>query len=85
MNALEDQPRFVQEAMDVNQGKLVMGWRLGDCMEDPDQAAILTFNTVFGAGSRTLPRPRRDFAGKNTDGLKAVGVFCVKNGRHTAV
>ena len=51
MNALEDQPRFVQEAMDVNQGKLVMGWRLGDCMEDPDQAAILTFNTVFGAGS----------------------------------
>ena len=53
MNALEDQPRFVEEAMDVAQGKLVIGWRLGDCMEDPDHAAILTFNTVFGGGTKS--------------------------------
>jgi len=53
MNALEDHPRFVEEALDVSQGKLVIGWRLGECMEDPDQAAILTFNTVFGAGSQS--------------------------------
>jgi hypothetical protein len=53
MNALEDQPRFVEEALDVTQGKLVIGWRLGECMEDPDQAALLTFNTVFGAGSKS--------------------------------
>lgn len=51
MNALEAQPRFVEETMDVTQGKLVMGWRLGECMEDPDQAAILVFNAVFGGGS----------------------------------
>ena len=51
MNALEDQPRFVEEELNVTQGKLVIGWRLGECMEDPDQAAILCFNAVFGAGS----------------------------------
>ena len=51
MNALEDAPRFVEEALDVTQGKLVIGWRLGECMEDPDQAAILVFNAVFGGGT----------------------------------
>ena len=51
MNALEDQPRFVKEEMDVTQAKLVIGWRLGDCMEDPDQAALNVFNCVFGSGS----------------------------------
>ena len=51
MNALEDAPRFVEEAMDVTQGKLVIGWRLGECMEEPDQAAIQVFNAVFGSGS----------------------------------
>ncbi len=50
MNALEDQPRFLQEELDVTQGNLVIGWRLGECMEDPDQAAILVFNAVFGGG-----------------------------------
>ena len=51
LNAIEAQPRFVEEEQDVTQGKLVMGWRLGECMEDPDQAAILCFNAVFGGGS----------------------------------
>lgn len=51
MNALEDSPRFVEEALDVTQGKLVIGWRLGECMEDPDQAALLVFNAVFGGGT----------------------------------
>ena len=51
MNALEDAPRFVEESLDVTQGKLVVGWRLGECMEDPDQAAILVFNAVFGGGT----------------------------------
>ena len=51
MNALEDRPRFVEEELDVNQGNLVIGWRLGDCMEDPDQAAILVFNAVYGGGT----------------------------------
>ena len=51
MNALEDQPREVVEPMAVSQGKLVIGFRLGDCMEDPDPAALIVFNGVFGSGS----------------------------------
>ncbi len=51
MNAIEARPRFVEESMDVNQGKLVMGWRLGECMEDPDLAAVLVFNAIYGSGS----------------------------------
>lgn len=48
MNAVEDEPRVVREELDVSQGKLVIGWRLGDCMEEPDLAAIYVFNAVFG-------------------------------------
>ena len=51
MNAVEDQPRFVEEEMDVTQGKLVMGFRLGEIMEEPDIAAIYVFNSVFGGSS----------------------------------
>ena len=51
MNALEAQPRFVEEALDVTQGKLVIGFRLGECMEEPDLAALSVFNCVFGSGS----------------------------------
>lgn len=51
MNALEDKPRFVTEALDVTQGKLVIGFRLGECMEEPDIAALHVFNCVFGSGS----------------------------------
>ena len=51
MNAVEAQPRYVEEQMDVSQGKLVMGFRLGECMEEPDVAAIHVFNSVFGSGS----------------------------------
>ena len=51
MNALEDRPRTVEEALDVTQGKLVIGWRLGACMEEPDPAALYVFNAVFGGGS----------------------------------
>ncbi len=51
MNALEAEPRHVEEALDVTQGKLVIGWRLGECMEEPDLAALYVFNAVFGGGS----------------------------------
>ena len=51
MNAVEAQPRYVEEQMDVSQGKLVMGFRLGECMEEPDVAAIHVFNSVYGSGS----------------------------------
>jgi predicted Zn-dependent peptidase len=48
MNALEAEPRYFTEEMDVTQGNLAMGFRLGKCMEDPDEAAILIFNAVYG-------------------------------------
>lgn len=51
MNAVEDKPRFVQEEMDVTQGKLVIGFRLGEVMEEPDPAALYVFNSVFGGSS----------------------------------
>ena len=50
MNALEEQPRCVEERMDVTQGKLVLGFRLGECMEDPDPAALRVFAAVYGSG-----------------------------------
>jgi len=51
MNSVEAEPRFVTEELDVSQGILVMGFRLGECMEDPDLAALYVFNSVFGSGS----------------------------------
>jgi len=48
MNALLDEPRIFTEALDVSQGKLGVGFRLGNCMEAPDYAAILLFNAVYG-------------------------------------
>ena len=52
MNALEAEPRVFTEEMDVTQGNLAMGFRLGKCMEEPDEAAIRVFNAVYG-GSPT--------------------------------
>ena len=48
LNALEAQPRYYHEALDVTQGKLCLGFRLGACMEDPDFAAIRVFNALYG-------------------------------------
>lgn len=41
-------PRFLTERMDVTQGRLVMGWRLGRIMERADTAALMVFNAAFG-------------------------------------
>lgn len=51
MNALEAEPRCVEETLDVTQGKLVMGFRLGESMEEPDLAALYVFNAAFGGGT----------------------------------
>ena len=51
MNAVEDTPRYFEEEMDVTQGKLVLGFRLGQVMEEPDFAALNVFNGVLGSGS----------------------------------
>jgi predicted Zn-dependent peptidase len=34
--------------MDITQGKLVMGYRLGEAMKSPNHAALMVFNAVFG-------------------------------------
>jgi predicted Zn-dependent peptidase len=49
MNAVEEQPRQTVEEMDVAQANLVIGWRLGECMEEPDFPALYVFNEIFGA------------------------------------
>lgn len=50
MNTVEENTRYYTEEMDVTQGKLVLGFRLGEIMEDPDIPAIRVMNTVFGGG-----------------------------------
>ena len=50
LNAVEAEPRFFEDVMDVTQGKLCLGFRLGACMDDPDPAAIRVFNTLYGGG-----------------------------------
>lgn len=50
MNAVEDKVRSFVDEMSVTQCKLVMGFRLGECMEEPDLAAIYVFNAVYGSG-----------------------------------
>ncbi len=49
MNAVEDHVRFVEEEMDVTQGKLVLGFRLGECMEERNIPALFVFNAVYGS------------------------------------
>lgn len=51
MNALESEPRLFTEQMNVNQAKLVIGWRLGECMEEPDPAALRVFSSLFGGST----------------------------------
>jgi predicted Zn-dependent peptidase len=50
MNTLEENTRYFTETMDVTQGKLAMGFRLGDVMEEPDMAALRVMNVIFGGG-----------------------------------
>ena len=48
MNSVEEAPRYTEEVLDVGQGKLSIGFRLGECMEDRNVAAISLFNAIFG-------------------------------------
>ena len=43
----EAETRYFTDEMDVTQGKLAIGWRLGECMEDPDVPAIRVFNALY--------------------------------------
>ncbi|MFB0920958.1 MAG: insulinase family protein, partial [Oscillospiraceae bacterium] len=52
MNSLEEAPRYFEDELQVTQGKLAIGFRLGECMQEPNNAAIRVFNAVYG-GSAT--------------------------------
>ena len=51
LNAVEESPRRFDEQMNVAQTKLVIGWRLGEAMEDPDPAALRVFTSLFGGST----------------------------------
>ncbi|PKM72467.1 MAG: insulinase family protein [Firmicutes bacterium HGW-Firmicutes-16] len=53
MNSLEEAPRYFEDSLQVTQGKLAIGFRLGDCMEDPNIAAIRVFNAVYGGSANS--------------------------------
>lgn len=48
MNAIAAEPRLFTEELDVTQGKLVLGFRMGECMDEPDFAALRVFNALYG-------------------------------------
>ena len=51
LNALADEPRRYSELMNVAQAKLVIGWRLGETMDEPDAAALRVFASLFGGST----------------------------------
>ena len=48
LNSVGAKPRYFNEEMDVNQGKLTLGFRLGDAMEDPDYPALWLLHYLYG-------------------------------------
>jgi len=43
-----DEVRYFKDSLDVTQGKLSVGFRLGEVMKKPDVAALLVFNALYG-------------------------------------
>ena len=85
MNAVESSPRYFTEEMDITQGNLALGYRLGSCMEDPNEPAIRVFNAVFGgcATSKLFTNVRERlslcyYASSSVDMLK--GILTVSSG-----
>lgn len=85
MNAVEEKPRYFAETDEVSQGVLAVGFRLGECMDEPDPAKLAVFNAVYGAGvtSKLFLNVREKlslcyYAFSNTDALK--GIMAVLSG-----
>lgn len=79
MNAVEEKPRYFTEEDEITQGVLAVGFRLGECMDDPDPAKPAVFNAVYGAGvtSKLFVNVRERlslcyYAFSNTDALKGI-------------
>jgi len=45
-----DEPRRFTESLDVTQGKLVAGFRMGETMKSPNYPAMMMFNAIYGDG-----------------------------------
>ena len=50
MNSVEEKPRYFEDRLDVSQGKLAIGFRLGECMYNPNYAELMVFNAIYGGG-----------------------------------
>lgn len=48
MNSVDPEPRYFTEELNVTQGKLSLGFRLGEIMDDPDYAALYVMNALYG-------------------------------------
>lgn len=50
LNSVEEEPRYFEDCLGVTQGKLAIGFRLGECManESTNLAAIRVFNALYG-------------------------------------
>ena len=48
LNSRDETARYFEETLDVTQGKLSIGFRLGDSMEDPDYPAIMLLHYLYG-------------------------------------
>jgi len=47
-NPISDTLRRFTESLDVSQGKLTVGFRMGDTMNAPDYPALMLFNALYG-------------------------------------
>jgi len=45
---ISDTVRRFEEKLDVSQGKLVIGFRMGDTMKDPDFTTLVLLNAIYG-------------------------------------
>ena len=43
-----DAPKYFEDKLDVTQGKLAIGYRLGEMMKKPNYAVMMVMNAVFG-------------------------------------
>jgi len=43
-----ESPRRITESLDVSQGKLVIGFRMGEAMKNPDPPTLILLNAIYG-------------------------------------
>ena len=51
LHPAESSPRRFTEVLDIAQGKLAVGFRLGKAMEEPNYPALMILNAIYGGGA----------------------------------